>query len=75
MIVIRPSTPSQIHCSLLNEYRTGTWPKHAQIIKHAIAIKSDLIVALKTELILFEEMRLKMVFPTLEINAKIANKM
>ena len=74
MIVIRPNTPNQIHCSLLNEYRTGTCPKHAQIIKHAIVIKSDLIVALKTELILFEEIRLKIVFPTLEINAKKANK-
>ena len=43
-------------------------------MKHATLIKSDLIVALKTLPIWFEEIRLKMVFPTLEINAKKANK-
>ena len=43
-------------------------------MKHARVIKSDLIVALKTLPILCEEIRLKIVFPTLEINAKNANK-
>jgi len=38
-------------------------------------MNNDLIVALKIELILLEEMRLKIVFPTLEINAKNANRM
>jgi hypothetical protein len=43
-------------------------------MKHAKVMKNDLIVALKIELILFEEIRLKIVFPTLEIKAKKANK-
>ena len=72
---MRPKIPSHNHCSLLNEYKIFTWPKHAQIIKQAIVINNDLMVALKIELILFEEIRLKIVFPTLEINAKNANKM
>ena len=43
-------------------------------MKHAIVIKNDLIVALKTLPILCEEIRLKIVFPTLEINANSANQ-
>ena len=43
--------------------------------KHAIVIMNDLIVALKTLPILCEEIRLKIVFPTLENKAKNANKM
>ena len=71
--MISPKIPIQSHCSFVNEYKIFTCPKQAQIIKHAIVIKSDLIVALKIELILFEEIRLKIVFPTLEINARNAN--
>ena len=43
-------------------------------MKHAIVIKNDLIVALKTLPILCEEIRLKIVFPTLEIKANNANQ-
>ena len=73
-MVIKPKIPTHSHCSFVNEYRMLTCPKHAQIMKHAIVIKNDLIVALKTLPILCEEMRLKIVFPTLEIKAKKANK-
>ena len=41
--------------------------------KHAIVIIKDLIVALNTLPILCEEIRLKIVFPTLEKRAKNAN--
>ena len=37
-------------------------------------MNKDLIVALKTLPILCDEIRLKIVFPTLEIRAKTANK-
>ena len=74
MIVIMPKTAIHIHCSFDNEYKIFTCPKHAQIMKHATKIKNDLIVALKTLPILCEEIRLKIVFPTLQINAKKANK-
>ena len=43
-------------------------------MKHASVIKKDLITELKTLPILFEEIRLKIVFPTLEKRAKNANK-
>ena len=44
------------------------------INKHAKVIINDLIQALKTLPILCEEIRLKIVFPTLENKAKTANK-
>ena len=66
--------PTHNQSILLNEYSSFICPKHKQIIKHAIVIIKDLIAALKTLPILCEDILLKIVFPTLEIRAKTANK-
>ena len=72
---MRPKMPIQSQSVLLNEYNWPIWPKHKHIMKHANVIIKDLIAALKRLPVLCEEILLKIVFPTLEINAKNANRM